>query len=89
MSELTAAHAAAMAKALEAASMVHEAQMSELRSALAAFPVAESDWSPPKPWELDGLFGGEETGPPIAESARRDPSESRSGSDATGPEERP
>ncbi len=50
----------------------HPEVVRELRDALSAFPKVESQWSPPRPWELDELFGGEETGPPIAESARRD-----------------
>jgi len=50
----------------------HPEVVEELQAALDAFPKTESSWSAPKPWELDLLFGGEETGPPIAESASRD-----------------
>jgi arylsulfatase A-like enzyme len=47
----------------------HPDKVRELQAALAAFPKAESTFVLPRPWEYDRLFGGEETGPPIAESA--------------------
>jgi arylsulfatase A-like enzyme len=50
----------------------HPEVVKELQAALAAFPKTESDWVLPKPWEMGLLFGGEETGAPIAESALRD-----------------
>ena len=43
----------------------------ELKAALDAFPQTPSTFVPPKPWEIDQLFGGAETGPRVAESAAR------------------
>jgi arylsulfatase A-like enzyme len=50
----------------------HPEVVRELQQALASFPKTESTFVPPMPWEVDQLFGGEETGPPIAESGLRD-----------------
>jgi len=50
----------------------HPEVVEELQAALAAFPIEESEWTVPPPWALGSLFGGEETGPPLAAAARRD-----------------
>ena len=49
----------------------HPEKVAELRAALESFPVSESDFEMPRPWEFDTLFGGAETRPPWAETAER------------------
>lgn len=49
----------------------HPEVVAELKAALEGFPIAESNFELPRPWEFDTFFGGAETRPPWAETADR------------------